>query len=260
MSEHHIEEQQNELEALRSIFFDEFSEPELSTDPPSFHLLVRMDGYYGSGQVPEYSLFVQYTRDYPDTIPIMRIEAAVGLDEEDEVAHLQRLLVESAESQLGMAMVFGVHAAAKETLETYITERDERREAERVARIEAEDAAERAKYAGTKVTSEAFLTWRTTFLHESATEEKKAALAAVGGANSAGAKALQRAEANKGKVSGRALFEKDKSLARSDITLMAEGDVAVDSTLFEGQMDGLDEDEEEEEENAVLAGFNEDDD
>ncbi|KAJ3230921.1 hypothetical protein HDU78_007994, partial [Chytriomyces hyalinus] len=123
----------------------------------------------------------------------------------------------------------------------------------------AEDAAERAKYAGTKVTPEAFLTWRTKFLHEAATEEKKQALAAVGGANSAGAKALQRAEANKGKVSGRALFEKDKSLARSDITLMAEGDVAVDSTLFEGQMDGLDE-EDEEEENAVLAGFNEDDD
>ncbi|TPX51208.1 hypothetical protein CcCBS67573_g10048, partial [Chytriomyces confervae] len=139
--------QQNELEALRSIFFDEFSEPEVPTDPPSFHLLVRMDGYYGSGPVPEYSLFVQYTRDYPDTIPIMRIESAVGLndnDEEeeegegegDEVSHLQRLLVESAESQLGMAMVFGVHAAAKETLETYIVERDERREAERVARIE----------------------------------------------------------------------------------------------------------------------------
>ncbi|KAJ3235160.1 hypothetical protein HDU81_000754, partial [Chytriomyces hyalinus] len=124
----------------------------------------------------------------------------------------------------------------------------------------AEDAAERAKYAGTKVTPEAFLEWRTKFLREAATEEKKAALAAVGGANSAGAKALQRAEANKGKVSGRALFEKDKSLARSDITLMAEGDVAIDSTLFEGQMDGLDEEDEEEEENAVLAGFNEDDD
>ncbi|KAJ3218111.1 RWD domain-containing protein 1, partial [Chytriomyces hyalinus] len=118
MSEHHIEEQQNELEALRSIFFDEFSEPDVPTDPPSFRLVVRMDGYYGSGDVPEYSLFVQYTRDYPDTIPIMRIEAAVGLDEDDEVPHLQRLLVESAESQLGMAMVFGVHAAAKEALET----------------------------------------------------------------------------------------------------------------------------------------------
>ncbi|ORY48169.1 hypothetical protein BCR33DRAFT_714582 [Rhizoclosmatium globosum] len=217
----HAEEIEMELEALRSIFYEgEFTEPEPQTTPPNSSNLT--------------------------------IKSPVSLDE-SETEHLTTLLIESAESQLGMAMIFGVHAAAKESLETFIREKLDRIEREREERIEREEAAERARLAGTKVTTESFLEWRVRFLKEQAEEEKRKLLEKVG---AAGAKQLAKDAANKGKVTGKALFEKDRTLAQSDMNMIGEGDVDVDTKEYEGMENDLDE----EEENAVLAAFDEDDD
>ncbi|KAJ3026439.1 UNVERIFIED_CONTAM: RWD domain-containing protein 1 [Siphonaria sp. JEL0065] len=251
----YAEEQLHELEALKSIFFDEFSEPDVPTTPASFSLHIKLDDYYGPQPEPEYTLKVTYTPEYPDTLPILQITNAVSLDAE-EIDKLSGLLIENAESQLGMAMIFGVHAWAQESLETHVRERIEREEREREERILAEEEAERQRHAGTKVTTESFSDWRTRFFKEMEEEEKKKALEKLGGANSAGAKAAARAEANKGKFTGKSLFEKDKTLANSDAALMGADDIDVDTHEF----DGLEEDEEDEEENAVLANFSDDDD
>ncbi|KAJ3027046.1 UNVERIFIED_CONTAM: RWD domain-containing protein 1 [Siphonaria sp. JEL0065] len=254
----YAEEQLHELEALKSIFFDEFSEPEVPTTPASFSLHIKLDDYYGPQPEPEYTLKVTYTPEYPETLPTLQIANAVSLDPE-EIEKLSGLLVENAESQLGMAMIFGVHAWAKESLETHVRDRIEREEREREERILAEEEAERQRHAGTKVTAESFAEWRTRFVKETEEDEKKKALEKLGGANSAGAKAAARAEANRGKFTGKALFEKDKTLANSDAALMGADDIDVDAHEFDGLEDGEDE-EEEEEVNAVLANFSDDDD
>ncbi|KAI8612812.1 hypothetical protein BC830DRAFT_1043852, partial [Chytriomyces sp. MP71] len=176
------------------------------------------------------SLHVTYSPEYPDLLPQFRIDSPVGLDE-DETAQLHSLVVESAETMLGMAMVFGVQAGAVEALEAFVRARDDRNEADRERRLAEEEAAEKAKYAGTKVTMDSFTQWRTKFLKELAEQER--------------VRALMRAEANKGKITGRALFEKDKTLAKSDMGLMADGDVTVDASQFEGLEDDAEEEEEE---------------
>jgi len=45
-------------------------------------------------------------------------------------------------------------------------------------------------------------------------------------------------------ILGRQLFEQDESLAKSDMTYIEEGDVTVDISLFEMEVDMSDEDEE----------------
>ncbi|KAJ3193008.1 RWD domain-containing protein 1 [Irineochytrium annulatum] len=247
----YTEEQANELEALKSIFFDTFEE--IDPGPPAtFRIPVAIDDDPASDEA-RFHLRVTYTPTYPDAAPELTLEDAVDLDEE-ELASLEAGVRQSADDQLGMASVFGVHAQAKDLLEDLVRTRAERREKEEEERIAREEEAERVRYAGTKVTVESFAAWREGFRREMAELEKKAALAAGGG------KALLK-EANKGKVRGRALFEKDRSLAKSDVAMMAEGDVTVDidQELFAAEAEGLGLDDDEEEVNAVLANFTEDD-
>ncbi|KAJ3063587.1 RWD domain-containing protein 1 [Podochytrium sp. JEL0797] len=241
----HTQEQLEELEALRSIFFDEFAEPDVPTTPASFTLLVTMETYYGPQPAPQYHLKVTYTPEYPETLPVLTITQPVALDLE-EVQELTQLLIESAQTQLGMAMVFGIHAAAKEALETYVGAKAERIEREREERLAAEEEAERLRTAGTKVTMESFLAWRKEFFVEMAASEKKKLMEKLGGPNSAMAKALVKQEANKGKLSGRALFEKDKTLAKSDAALMGADDVDVDvaAEVLLAEAEGLEDDDE----------------
>ncbi|KAI9352810.1 hypothetical protein BDR26DRAFT_797227 [Obelidium mucronatum] len=217
-----------------------------------------MDEYYGASPTPEYYLHVAYTAEYPDTLPVFSIVRAVGLSD-SETAELLRLVNESAAAQVGMALVFGVHAAAVEALREHVAARDAAAEAAREARLAAAEAEERARLAGTKVTPASFAAWRAAFLVDAAAAEKRAAVERLGGPNSAAAKAAAKAEANKGRLTGRALFEKDKNLALSDVALMADGDVGVDTREFEG-LEEEPEDEDDEEVNDVLANFNEDDD
>ncbi|KAJ3107584.1 RWD domain-containing protein 1 [Phlyctochytrium bullatum] len=247
-----LEEQTNELEALKSIFFEEFEE--LDAGPPAkFRLLVKPEETFLSG-TPEseaqYYLEVTYTDHYPEAPPQLSITDASQLSS-TEVENLTAKAVSSAEEQLGMAMIFGIHAAAKEHLEELLKERVARKEQEEEERLRREEEAERARYAGTKVTQDSFRAWKEKFLKEMEEAEKAVAAQAAGksGKNDA-----------KGRLSGRKLFEKDKSLAKSDVGMLQDGDVTVDidQELFSAEFDGLE--DEDEEENAVLAGFADDDD
>ncbi|KAI8850319.1 ubiquitin-conjugating enzyme/RWD-like protein [Chytridium lagenaria] len=250
----YAEEQANELEALKSIFFEEFEE--IDAGPPAkFNLLVKPDDGALSlaDAAAQYSLTVTYTDSYPDEKPLFEVSDSIDLDA-DEIASLMEKVDIAADEQLGMAMIFGVHSAAKEQLEELLRVRADRKEKEEEEKRRLEEEAERARYAGTKVTTDSFRAWKDGYLRE-LKEAEKAAITQV-----ATGKAARAADSLKGRLTGRQLFEKDKSLAKSDVHLLQDGDVTVDvdQDLFSGEFEGLDDDEEEH--NAVLAGFTEDDD
>ncbi|KAJ3131050.1 RWD domain-containing protein 1 [Physocladia obscura] len=252
----HAEEQALEVEALRSIFYDEFSE-EAGSEGRAFGLLVRSSE--GSGPdgsaASEVRLRVAYTPAYPETPPHLALDGVVGLDEA-EAAALLAGLVALADGQIGMAMVFALHAAAVDALDAAVRDQRLRRERELQelqAQLDAEEARARQ---GTSVTPESFGRWRAGFLREVAADERRIAIERVG------LKALQRAEANKGKTTGRALFEKDRSLAKSDAAMMADddADLVVDANLFVRDDNVNIDDDDDDNNNAVLAGFRDDDD
>ncbi|KAI9354604.1 RWD domain-containing protein [Zopfochytrium polystomum] len=316
----HAEEQTQEIEALQSIFFEEFVE--ISRDPPvSFKLLVKSDeplppplpddfdhdliaaaadfneedddddaedgdddddaedgdgdGDAAGGDgaptltlepdIPHFYLHVSFTPTYPETAPVFQVvSASPHLLAEDRAALLEAADALASE-QLGMAMVFGVHAGIREKLEEIVKARIERRETEREKRRVEEEERERMRHAGTKVTKESFLEWRERFLKDmdgNITVPQAGAMAAPA---SAAAGSIRPGRTGGGiipsaRLTGRQLFEKDRSLAKSDMALLTDEDVTVefDKELFAQEMEGLEDSDEEE--NAVLAGFAEDDD
>ncbi|KAI8343084.1 hypothetical protein BC941DRAFT_344275, partial [Chlamydoabsidia padenii] len=170
----YAEERQMELEALESIYPDE----------------------YEGGL----SLHVTYTPAYPDELPEFEIDVIDG-------------------KSLGMAMIFTMASLVKEELnEMVLGTKRVREEAEEERQRKLEEV-EMAKFNGTKVTIERFLEWKKGFDKEMEALEDQAKLA--------------RAKELKNKLTGRQLFEQDKSLASSDDKYMEEGDISVDATQFE---------------------------
>lgn len=108
------------------------------------------------------------------------------------------------------------------------------------------EEAEQAKFTGTKVTVESFMDWKRKF--DAEMMKKDAVLRA------------QKEKELKGKLTGRQLFEQDKSLALSDAKYMEDDDVSVDPSQFDkderaGALDKEDEDGE----NAVWKQFGKED-
>ncbi|RKP06651.1 hypothetical protein THASP1DRAFT_2719, partial [Thamnocephalis sphaerospora] len=157
---------------------------------------------------------------YPDELEVsVHLEVLYTPTYPDELPQLR------AEECLGMVMVFNLAALIKEDLEQLVVERRERLEQEATERLRKEAEEEQKKFAGTKVTPEVFLAWKVKFDAERAQEmaEKK-----------------KRDER-------RQMFEGDSTLALSDAKYIEEGEVTVDSTLFEDEEDlDLTDDEDEE--------------
>ncbi|KAL2916555.1 Protein gir2 [Polyrhizophydium stewartii] len=213
---------------------------------------------------PALTFEFKYTETYPETLPELRLVKVSGIRKADRRALVDSMLEHGTEN-LGMAMVFAMVSHGKEKLEELLTARMAREEHEREQRVLAEEEADRERYRGTRVTAESFAAWLHAFVDEAKavrrsggklTVAQEAALAVD--AATSGAVAARVAS---GKLTGRQLFEKDKTLASSDMQFMDEGDVAVDVELFDGlEIDDEDEDEDEDEEvNQVLAGLTEDD-
>ncbi|KAJ3307791.1 RWD domain-containing protein 1 [Blyttiomyces sp. JEL0837] len=280
----YLEEQNQELEALQSIFFEEFEQ--IDAGPPaSFRLFVKPDDQDDPDDPHHLYLEITYTPTYPDELPQINLTKSPNNNDsnpvttltEADITNLTAKVLESANESMGMAMVFALHSVAKESLENLLREKRQSWEKAEDERREREEEAERNRFAGTKVTKESFLAWREGFMKEMA-ELEKLGLAVGGGvapsgvstggpgsgnsmaANKAAAAAAARAEAAKSRLTGRQLFEKDKSLAKSDMALLGDGDVTVDydKELFDAEFEGLD--DEEEEQNNIIAGFTEDDD
>ncbi|KAG1493620.1 hypothetical protein G6F53_012722 [Rhizopus delemar] len=223
VSTDYLEEQKNEIEALQSIYPEEFE----AISDSEFRISI-----YPDEQDPEspraLSLHVTYTPNYPDELPEYEIEQIEG----------------QAEESIGMAMVFSMVMIIKEELDNILL--DVKRAEEELAneKKRKEEEAEHAKFVGTKVTRESFMDWKKKFDAELA--EKDAVLIA------------QKLKELKGKLPGRALFEQDKTLALSDAKYMDEGDVSVDISQFDkSERGGALDEEEQEDENPAWKQLNE---
>eukprot|EP00048_Salpingoeca_helianthica_P021947 m.15370 g.15370 ORF g.15370 m.15370 type:complete len:243 (+) comp6659_c0_seq1:98-826(+) len=206
----HAQEQEEELAALSAIFDDVTISEE---EPKKISLPVRASEELGC------TLNVTYVAKYPEEVPLLSLSSQTGFSEAELAALLEKINTTATES-LGMAMIFSLHATAKEYVDELQTKREQ--EAEEQKRREEEEAnrAEVERHiVGTLVTSETFEAWRVNFM-----KDVDAKLEA--------AQAAERAS-RKGRLTGRQLFERDASLRTSDIKEVAPDEVAVDASLFE---------------------------
>ncbi|KAI8337367.1 ubiquitin-conjugating enzyme/RWD-like protein [Choanephora cucurbitarum] len=233
------EEQANELEALASIYPDEF------TAISEKEFVVSVFPEEQDEENPRgLSLHVTYTPNYPDELPEYEIETIQGQIPQTYYAKIEKAVKNAAEESIGMAMIFTMVMAMKEELDNIVLDVKRAEEAEIEERKRKEEEAEQAKFNGTKVTVESFLEWKKKF--DAEMKAKEAVLQA------------QREKELKGKLTGRQLFEQDKTLALSDAKYMDEGDVSVDASQFDKEERGgaLDNKNEDEDENAVWKQFN----
>lgn len=220
------EEQDNEMEALESIYPDEIQV--LETEPyQSFQILVHSDEVY-RGDPVNVILGFTYTETYPDEGPVMEIKSYENI-EEKHADELMDLMKEQVEENLGMVMIFTLISAVQEQLHV-IAQRIKDAQDEETERKEQEhEEEEQRKFEGIRVNIENFLNWKAKFDAELEEERKKKGIKAK----------------DKTKLTGKMLFLTDNTLDDSDMKFLEdEGDrVDVDESLFQDLEDlDLDED------------------
>lgn len=255
----HEEEQDQELEALESIYPEEL---EILTDtrPKSFQIAVKsqLDDNCNvendeDDDLPfaECMLKFTYTPDYPDTLPQIEVvdPEEHNLDD-DDVKRLLDRLKEEGEENVGMAMIFTLVSVALDWLTTNSEEKKQKAKEDRERRIAEAEEAERKRFEGTRVTVETFMAWKLKFDAEMAElkriEAKRREAAGV--------------TSGVGGQTGKQLFESNADLDVSDIKFLGDdpadsgakaggGAVEVDESLFQDlddlDLDDLDDDDDE---------------
>jgi hypothetical protein len=171
---------------------------------------------------------ITFGEQYPNEIP--EFEVASAFLSEQELSIVCASLQDQSKDFLGMAMVFSMVSFLKEQVESVLGERLQREEAER-ERIKAEkQEIENLKFMGTKVTKESFLEWRRKFVEEAHLAEKSGEPMILAFQTCL---AVERMDDVGSKLTGKQLFEQNKSLLKSDEKYLDEGeDVVVDKELF----------------------------
>ncbi|KAK6169989.1 hypothetical protein SNE40_018490 [Patella caerulea] len=222
------EEQNNEIEALQSIYSEELEV--IETEP---YYVFALELSSAAGEEPQddtitCTLQFTYTPKYPDESPQIEITESENLDF-DQTKELNRFMRETAEENLGMVMVFTIVSAVQEKLGNLIEEAKEKILQEKERKLKEEEEIAFKKFQGTRVTIENFLAWKAKFDAEMAELKQK----------------KQSKESSSKKKTGRQLFLEDQSLNESDINFLPseENAVEVDESLFQ-DLDDLDLDEE----------------
>ncbi|KAI8488194.1 RWD domain-containing protein 1 [Branchiostoma belcheri] len=118
----YAEEQDNEIEALESIYPDILEV--LETEPHCFKLSLSAESdSHEEGAPLGVDLQFTYVPTYPDAPPEMEVLSPQNLTEQD-VSSIQDLLQQQAEENLGMVMVFTLVSAVQERLGKQLFERD----------------------------------------------------------------------------------------------------------------------------------------
>ncbi|KAI8326117.1 RWD-domain-containing protein [Martensiomyces pterosporus] len=229
--DHYAEEQRSEVDILQSIYPTEFEE--ISQDPYKFSIAVAVDD---DDDIPAccLSLTVEYTATYPDELPNFEISAEESENEvsisDGDVEEFTAKTREIGEESLGMAMVFNMAMNLKELAVQRLSEKVEAVKKREEERIQKEIEADQKKFIGTRVTRASFLEWKEGFDKDMNVHMTKLAAEA----NDERSASKRGADSKKGdRLTGRQLFEQDKSLAQSDARFISEGDVSVDASLFE---------------------------
>ncbi|KAI1492661.1 RWD-domain-containing protein [Biscogniauxia mediterranea] len=173
------EEQVEEREVLDSIFPEEITD----ISDTEYRITVKLNpaeddndaGADGEDDIdrepPALILHVRYPEAYPDEAPILDLSGAgpssypwlsVSADKEQ----LLRVLEETVQENLGMAMVFTLVTTLTEAAEQLIGDRREGAARAREEILLAAEREENKKFHGDPVTPESFMRWREGFLRE----------------------------------------------------------------------------------------------
>mmetsp|Transcript_13897 Transcript_13897/g.23728 ORF Transcript_13897/g.23728 Transcript_13897/m.23728 type:complete len:241 (+) Transcript_13897:87-809(+) len=233
------EEQKQELEALEAIFDKDFrlidggEYDSKSGSSSTARFEIRMDD---ADLDVKSRLVFKYTKSYPDDVPEISVMAESGLTAHQRTA-LQNYLVIEAGNQKGMAMIYSLHAMAKDWIASHADAAESDDDNEGTPNVagtkrsqqqseltfetrdfEAERKAEAAstKFHGTPVNVETFNEWNQKFMAE--INEKRRKLAEASGEK---------------KLTGRELFEQNKAVVVEDSSLFEEEDYVIeDEELF----------------------------
>ncbi|KAJ9232152.1 hypothetical protein DTO169E5_7623 [Paecilomyces variotii] len=172
------DDQVEEREVLSSIFPDEITD----ISDTSYRILITLDppeNYETEAEPPILFLQVSYPEEYPDVAPDLEISAPPNaskhplLDLQEDRARLLETLQPTIEENLGMAMVFTLVSALKESAEQLMAERANAVQAKREMEIAQAEEEENRKFQGTLVTRERFLEWKEKFMKEMEEEEQR---------------------------------------------------------------------------------------
>ncbi|EMG47669.1 GIR2 Protein GIR2 [Candida maltosa Xu316] len=188
-----LEEQQQELEVLQSIYPDEL----VLTTPSNFNIRINLD--VSSTRKHSLILFVKYPETYPEVIPILNIEVADQDDndednddydseeEEDEEDRAIRLALNMAETidfekpdilellnklniesemNLGFPVIFNLITILKDEAELLFENKLKLKNREYEEKRKEQELLEQKKFQGTKVTKESWSQWRDAFRKE----------------------------------------------------------------------------------------------
>lgn len=237
-----VEEQEQEIQALQAIYPNELTIVSISSGDVRFTIDIKCETSDGDTNEPDFSIALDFTLppSYPNEVPAIRVRSTCDVVFSTDADNLKKILDEESEKNLGMVMTFTLVSSALEWLNK-LKDDDivRRKEAADKAKRELEEA-ERKKFEGTRVTVESFMRWKMQFDQEMSLLAKK----------------QQESEPSDGpkKLTGRELFEKDKSLNESDLKFIEEDKdisyditgVKVDTKLFE-DLDDLDIEDEDDE-------------
>ncbi|EIM89982.1 RWD-domain-containing protein [Stereum hirsutum FP-91666 SS1] len=208
-----------EFEVLESIYPDEFTkltEREIKID-------VEPEDFAEVAENLKLSLSVQYPDGYPDVIPELTLETLEGELDESETTSLLDGMRAVGEENMGMAMTFAMVSNLREQLSTLIHHRAEEHQ-------KAEMEKEQARTRGTPVTVDTFMQWKKKFDQEIKIRKTRQEEERMRGLSS-----KEREEYKKigTRPTGRQLFERDRTLAIEDSSLVEEGTESVDVTQYE---------------------------
>lgn len=124
-------------------------------------------------------LDVSYPEEYPDVVPDLNISSPPNapknprLDVQEDREQLLETLQPVMEENMGMAMVFTLVSALKESAELLMAERANAVQAEKEIVAAKAEQEENRKFQGTPVNRETFLEWNARFKNETEEEEQR---------------------------------------------------------------------------------------
>ncbi|KAJ2717020.1 Protein gir2 [Coemansia spiralis] len=236
----YAEEQASEIEILQSIYPTELTQHSAT----EFSITIAVDEE--DVRPCTLDLAIEYTPEYPDELPefsisVVEDEDAPAPSDTDavldaaDIDKLSATVRATGEESRGIAMVFSMAATLKEACGQLLVAKTNNLKRQREARLQKDIAAEQAKFVGTQVTPETFLAWKVAFDAEAA---------GLTAADAADPRAPRRAGARPDeRLTGRQLFEQDRSLAKSDSKFLADGDVSVATSRLDRERDASNDDD-----------------
>lgn len=245
-------EQQQELEALESMYPSEFKILHEHYPHISIEVQVRIDSDDFENTFHKDTALFRATlpATYPNTAPLIDLGDLTNEQEEntdnEQTTATQRKLIQKVQEELsnniqeclGMPMLFTLINAFQESLVNVCAEHSKDLANAESRRIEQAEKEEMARFEGTRVTVESFNKWNKAFIEEIRLKDRLL---------------NKDAQTITGRMTGKQMFLADKSLNISDLQFLnvpLENDVMledekqlknegldIDESLFEGELD-----------------------